>query len=77
MHRAEKKCENASVPDKKDDKDKSVNIIAEDIFKRGVEDLEDQIQHLKSKAYYKLSNDQRSINTFLEKVEILDEVMED
>ena len=76
MYRAEKKCENASVPDKRDNKDESVNIIAEDIFKRRVEDLEDQIQKLKSKAYYKSSNDQRSINIFLEKVEILDEAME-
>ena len=39
-------------------------------------DLEHQIQHLKSKAIYKASNGQRSINTYQEMVDILEEAME-
>ena len=38
--------------------------------------MEHHIQHFKSKAYYKASNDQRSINTCKEKVERFEEMME-
>ena len=38
--------------------------------------MEHQIQHFIFKAYYKASNDQRSINAYQEKVEILEEMME-
>ena len=37
--------------------------------------LEHQIQHIKSKAYYKASNEQRFINTHQEKVDILEGMM--
>ena len=40
-------------------------------------DLDQQIQQFKSKAYYKASNDQRYINNLQEKVNILEEMMED
>ena len=39
-------------------------------------DMEHQIQPFKSKAYYKASTDQRSINAFQEKFDTLEEVME-
>ena len=70
------RCENASVPDKKDGKDKRAKIIEEEIFKRRVVDMEHHNQHFKTKAYYKSSNDQRSINTHQEKVDTLKEATE-
>ena len=39
--------------------------------------LENQIQHFKDKAYYKVSNDQCYTNNRKENVEILEELMED
>ena len=44
------RCEDSSIPDKKDDKEKRDNIIAEERDKRRVEDMEHQIQHFKTKA---------------------------
>ena len=47
-----KRSKNASVLGNKDNKDKRANIIAEKKLKRIVADLEHQLQHFKSKAYY-------------------------
>ena len=47
------RCENASIPDKNDNKDERANIVAEERDKRRVVDLEHHIQQFKSKAYYK------------------------
>ena len=74
--KCKKQRENAFVPDKKDNKDKRANIIAEDTLKRIVADMEHQIQHFKAKAYYKTSNYHHYIDTRQEKVDILEEVME-
>ena len=63
--------DNAFITYKKDNKDESSRIISEEILKRRVVDLEHQFQRFKSKAYYKASNDQISIDTCQEKVEIL------
>ena len=68
--------ENASIPDKNYNKDKRAKIIAEEIDKSIVAYLEYRIQHFKSKAYYKASNDQHSINNRQEKFDILEEMME-
>ena len=68
--------ENASIPDKNDNKDKRTNIISEERDNRRVADMEHQIQHFKAKAYCKASNNQRYIKTHQEKFDILEEMME-
>ena len=68
--------DNASITDNNDDKDERANIIYEDRDKRRVADLEHQNQHFKLKAYYKASNEQRSINNRQEKVYILEYMLE-
>ena len=68
--------DNVSIPDKNDEQEERSSIIAEERDKRRVADLDHQIQHSKSKAYYKASSDQHSINTCQRKVCILEEMME-
>ena len=51
-------------------------MIYEERYNRIVADLEHQIQHFKANAYYKVSNDQHSVNTRQEKVDILEEMLE-
>ena len=71
-----KRRDNASIPDTNDGKDERAKIIAEERDNRRVEYLEHHIQNFKSKAYYRASNDQRSINIHQEKVDILEEMMD-
>ena len=58
------------------DKYERAKIVSEWKDKRRVSDMENQIQHFKTKAYYKASNDQHSINSRQEKVDILEELTE-
>ena len=58
------KRKNAFIPDNNDDNDDRAKIFSEEIDKSIVAYLEPHIQHFKDKAYYKASNNQRSINTF-------------
>ena len=68
--------ENLSILDNNDDKDEGSNIVDEKIDKIIVADMYHQIQHLKSKVYYKPYNEQNSINILHKKVDILEEVMD-
>ena len=52
-------------------------IITDQKDQRRMADLEHNIQHYKAKVYYEASNDQSSINTCQERVDILEEMMKD
>ena len=67
--------DNSSITGKNDDKDERAKIIDEKRDKSRVVDMEHQIKQFKSNAYYKESNDQRSINACQEKVDILEDMM--